>query len=233
MSLLREVLEGVPTVPEGGWDVGHLANLGMLLSAEDFAIRLDDVNLDILFDIAESGLPGEIRDHSGRIIEVVPTEDSIILHRRDDVDFPNGIVLDMPTLKEMGIEQWEEEQQDDPTSEFDSLEDDDTVADTDVAPTGYDALSDDDVIEEGVKRAFRRSGKKIKRGFRVTSGFRKGRVVASAKAAYKPRAKASTRMKLSIAARKKKLVRILKGKRTRRKSSSQRLVRMNKRLKPK
>lgn len=230
MRFIREVLEGAPITPEGGWDVGHLANLGMLLSAENFSLRLDDTNLDILFDIAESGDPGEIRDHSGRIIEVVPTEDSIILSPRDDVDFPNGIVLDMATLKEMGIEQHEEEKEDDPTSEFDSLEDDDTVSSDDLQHSGYDALSDDDVIAEGIKRAFRRSGKKIKRGFRVTSGFRKGRVVASAAAAYKPRIKASTRSKLRLAAKKKKLIRILKGKRTRRKPSSQRLARLNKRL---
>ena len=228
MSLLREVLEGVPVIPNGGWNVGHLANLGMLLSSDEFTLRLDDTNLDILFDIAESGDAGEIRDHLGRIIEIVPTQDSIILTPRNDSDFPNGIVLDMATLKEMGIEQWEEEQEDDPTSEFDSLEDNDTISDKDLNHK-YDAL--DEVIAEGIKRAFRRSGKKIKRGFRVTSGFRKGRVVSSAKAAYKPRIKASTRTKLRLAGRKKKLIRILKGKRTRRKPSSQRLVRMNKRLK--
>ena len=228
MSLLREVLEGVPVIPNGVWNVGHLANLGMLLSSDEFTLRLDDTNLDILFDIAESGDAGEIRDHLGRIIEIVPTQDSIILTPRNDSDFPNGIVLDMATLKEMGIEQWEEEQEDDPTSEFDSLEDNDTISDKDLNHK-YDAL--DEVIAEGIKRAFRRSGKKIKRGFRVTSGFRKGRVVSSAKAAYKPRIKASTRTKLRLAGRKKKLIRILKGKRTRRKPSSQRLVRMNKRLK--
>ena len=231
MSLLREVLEGVPVVPNGGWNVGHLANLGMLLSSDEFTLRLNDTNLDILFDIAESGGAGEIRDHLGRIIEVVPTQDSIILIPRNDPDFPNGIVIDMTTLKEMGIEQWEEEQEDDPTSEFDPLEDDGTINDDDLDHSEYDHLGGNDVVAEGVKRAFRRSGKKIKRGFRVTSGFRKGRVVSSAKAAYKPRAKASTRLKLKLAGRKKKLIRILKGKRTRRKSSSQRLVRMNKRLK--
>lgn len=230
MSLLREVLEGVPITPDGGWDVGHLANLGMLLSAENFTLRLDDTNLDILFDIAESGDPGEIRDHSGRIIEVTPTDDSIILLPRNDVDFPNGIVLDMATLKEMGIEQYEEEKEDDPASEFDPLDDDDTISNDDLDHSEFDALSDDDVIAEGVKRAFRRSGKKIKRGFRVTSGFRKGRVVASARSAFKPRIKASTRSKLRLAARKKRIIRILKGKRTRRKPSSQRLARMNKRL---
>lgn len=227
MRFLREVLEGVPVVPDGGWDVGHLANLGMLLSAENFSMRLDDTNLGILFDIAESGSPGEIRDHAGRIIEIVPTEDSIILTPRNDPDFPNGIVLDMGTLKEMGIEQYEE---DDPTSEFDQLEDNDTVSSDDLQHSGYDALGDEDVIAEGVKRAFRRVGKKIKRGFRVTSGFRKGHVVASAAAAFKPRIKASTRSKLRLAARRHKIVRILKGKKTRRKPSSQRLARMNKAL---
>lgn len=82
-------------------------------------------------------------------------------------------------------------------------------------------------LREGVKTAYRRAGKKIKRGFRVTSGFRKGRVVSSIKNAFKPRAKASTRMKLKIASRKKKLVRVMKSKRTRKKSLSKRLVRMN------
>lgn len=227
MRLLREVLEGTPIVPDGGWNIGHLANLGLLLSCENFSARLDLNNLELLFDIAESGEPGEIRDHDGRILEVDPTGESIILRPRDDPDFPNGVVLDAAALKDMGIEAYEEED-DDPTSEFDSLEDGDTVTDDDLDRGGYDALGED-VLGEGVKRAYRRVGKKIKRGFRVTSGFRKGRVVASAKAAFKPRAKASTRMKLKIAARKKKVIRVMKGKRTRRKSSSQRLARMNKR----
>ena len=86
MSLLREVLEGVPVIPNGGWNVGHLANLGMLLSSDEFTLRLDDTNLDILFDIAESGDAGEIRDHLGRIIEIVPTQDSIILMPRNERD---------------------------------------------------------------------------------------------------------------------------------------------------
>lgn len=227
MSLLLEVLDNAPVVPEDGWDVGHLANLGVMLSAENFSTRLDLTNLNFLFDAAESGEATEIRDHSGRIIEVVPTEDSIILIPRSDPDFPNGIVLGLEALKEMGIEQYEEEQEIDPESEFDELEDDDTITDDDLDQGVFESL------DEGVKRAFRRSGKKIKRGFRVTSGFRKGRVVASAKSAFKPRAKASTRSKLRLAARKKKLIRILKGKRTRRKPASKRLVRMNKRLRRK
>lgn len=82
-------------------------------------------------------------------------------------------------------------------------------------------------ILEGIKPAFRRVGKKIKRGFRVTSGRRKGQVVANPSTAYKPPVAASTRNKLRIAAKKNKLVRALKSKLTRRKSASIRLRRMN------
>lgn len=234
MALLQEVVSGLgsPTAPDGGWNVGHLANLGVLLSCDGFSVRLDTNNLDLLFDFAEDGEWGEIRDHDGRIIEVHPDSRSgIVLKVRDDIEFPYGLILDLDALKEMGIEQYEEDDGEpdpedaggtdlgEPLSKFDDLTDNDTVSHTEF-----------DSLEEGVKVAYRRSGKKIKRGFRVTSGFRKGRVVSSAKAAFKPRAKASTRMKLSIAAKKKKFIRLLKGKMTRRKPTSKRLVRMNKRI---
>ena len=209
MRLLREVTEGQPTAPHGGWNVGHLANLGIMLSCDDFSIRLDLDNLNRLFDYAEDDEVGEVKDHSGEIVMVSPYEDGIVLTPIDNAQFPNGLILDLGTLEEMGIEQYEENL-DEPDSEFDELS---------------------DTVEEGIKRAFRRSGKKIKRGFRVTSGFRKGRVVSSPAGAFKPRKKASTRMKLKIASRKKKVTRVLKGKRTRRKATSQRLVRMNKRIK--
>ena len=209
MRLLREVTEGQPTAPHGGWNVGHLANLGIMLSCDDFSIRLDLDNLNRLFDYAEDDEVGEVKDHSGEIVMVSPYEDGIVLTPIDNAQFPNGLILDLGTLEEMGIEQYEENL-DEPDSEFDELSDD---------------------VKEGIKRAFRRSGKKIKRGFRVTSGFRKGRVVSSPAGAFKPRKKASTRMKLKIASRKKKVTRVLKGKRTRRKATSQRLVRMNKRIK--
>ena len=87
----------------------------------------------------------------------------------------------------------------------------------------------DENVNEGVKLAYRRSGKKIKRGFRVTSGIRRGRVVANIKTAHKPRAKASTRTKLRLAAKKKKVIRVMRSRITRKKSLSQRIVRMNKR----
>ena len=86
---------------------------------------------------------------------------------------------------------------------------------------------DDAPIIEGIKRTFRRVGSKIKRGFRVTSGRRKGRVVANPATANKPPIKGSTRMKLRIAGRRKKFIRALKSKMTRRKSASMRLRRMN------
>jgi hypothetical protein len=219
MSLLREVLQDLPISPEDGWDVGHLADLGVLISSDEYSFRLDHENLNALFDSAESMEDYEIRDHEGHLIEVHPTEGGIILFPANE-HFEDGILLDLKVLKVLGIEQYEEHQGDDDL-EF-----------------AYDPLTDDvmmsdefDPLDEGIKRAFRRSGKKIKRGFRVTSGFRKGRVVSSPSGAFKPRAKASTRMKLRIKARRKKVIRVLKGKRTRRKSASKRLVRMNKRLK--
>jgi len=220
MNLLKEVndeVEGVepesveapddigPATPDG-WSIGHLAQHGMILSCDGFQLKLDIDQLHKFFDIAEDGSPGEIKDQNSKIILVEPTDDSIVLTRTGDEVYPNGVVLDLATLKEIGVEQDDVEQQDDDTIE-----------------------QDGEAVEEGVKMAFRRSGGKIKRGFRVTSGIRKGRVVANMKTAFKPRAKASTRMKLKIASRKKKIVRILKSKRTRKKSLSKRLARMNNR----
>jgi hypothetical protein len=165
MTLLREVLEGTPAIPDGGWNVGHLANLGLLLSCENFSIRIDLANLNALFDIVESGEIGEIRDHDARIVEVDPTNGSVVLTVRGDTDFPNGLVLDPDTLKEMGIEQYEETASDDPTSEFDSLSDDDTVQ-PDVQQNQYDPLDGDpNVVAEALKL---RRVKKTKRGFKVT-----------------------------------------------------------------
>lgn len=231
MRLLREVSEGAPVIPEGGWNVGHLANLGVLLSCDGFSIRLDLDNLNKLFDYAEDDTVGTVRDHSGKTLDVRPYEDGIILTPHDDPAFPNGIVLDLDALEEMGIEAYEEVQADEPDSEYDELPNDDTIEPTDDEGDEQDVLPTDETVEEGIKQAFRRKGKKIVRGFRVTSGFRKGRVVSSASGAFKPRKSAATRMKMKIAARKKRVIRVLKGKRTRRKPTSRRLVRMNKRVK--
>ena len=82
-------------------------------------------------------------------------------------------------------------------------------------------------VLEGIRPAFRRVGKKIKRGFRVTSGRRKGRVIVNPATANKPPLPGATRNKLRIAAKKKKFIRALKSKLTRRKSASIRLRRMN------
>ena len=230
MSLLREINEQLPgpAVPEDGWNVGHLANHGILLSCDGFSMKLDIDQLNILFDLAEDGEAGEVRDHQGKVVFVEPAGDGIILTRDDDEVYPTGVKVDLKTLKEIGIEkdETEEEQPDgkkQPADDAEAEGEDDTIdADAEEEEEGE--------LKEGIKRAFRRSGKKIKRGFRVTSGFRKGRVVASAKSAFKPRAKARTRTKLKLAARRKKVIRVLKGKRTRRKPLSKRLVKMNKRL---
>lgn len=200
---VKELTPSAGPITPNGWSIGHLANHGLILSCDGFQITLSANGLQHFFDIAESGDPGEIRDQNNDLILVEPTSVSIVITRTGDKVYPNGLTIDMKTLKELGIE--ENEPEDD-----DELE------------------SDDDTIKEAIKAAYRRSGKRIKRGFRVTSGFRKGRVVANIKTAYKPRAKASTRMKLSIQARKKRVVRVLKSKRTRRKALSKRLVRLNK-----
>ena len=224
MQLLREVVEGKPKPPPYGWNIGHLANHGVILTAHGFSLRLDGANLDKFFDLVEAGEEGEVRDHDGDVVNVRVRDDDVVLSRAEDPTYPHGILLDLDLLAELGIEQYEEAEDEaessstEPELEIDELTDGDTIKE------------EFDILDEGVKRAFRRVGKKIKRGFRVTSGFRKGRVVSSAAGAFKPRAKASTRMKLKIAARKKKFVRILKGKMTRRKPTSKRLTAMNKRL---
>lgn len=216
MSLLREVNEQLPgpAVPEGGWNVGHLANHGILLSCDGFSMKLDLDELNALFDLVEDGDAGEVRDHQGTVVYVEPVDDGLILTRDNDDVYPTGVKLDLVALKTLGIEI-----DDQPEADATEPADGDTIED-----------EEDGELDEGIKRAFRRSGKKLKRGFRVTSGFRKGRVVANIRNAFKPRAKARTRTKLRLAARRKKIVRVLKGKRTRRKPLSKRLVKMNKRL---
>lgn len=205
-SLLKELAAlssssaGGPFTPPA-WNIGKLANHGIILSCDGFQLRLSDNQLDAFYDLVEAGEDGEIKDSQGDSVLVEPTDDSVVLTRSNDPVYPSGVVLDLKTLKELGIEP-----------------DDDS-----------DAPSEGDVTiqSEGVKAAYRRAGKKIKKGFRVTSGFRKGRVVANIKTAYKPRAKASTRMKLKIAGKKKKFIKLLKSRRTRKKSVSKRLKRMN------
>lgn len=245
MQLLREVdkkvqppeepvsSEGQPVTPEEGWNIGHLANHGIILSCDGFSIKLDLDQLNALFDLAEDGKSGEVRDHAGDPVYVEVMDDKIVLSREGDKAYPQGVVLDLDVLEEIGIEKHSDAAPDEePTGDEEDdeqPEDEDAEADEDDTIDPNEEVVDDEELKEGIKRAFRRQGKKIKRGFRVTSGFRKGRVVANVKNAFKPRAKASTRMKLKIASRKKKIVRIMKAKRTRMKPLSKRLVRMNKR----
>lgn len=229
MRLIREVTEGVPqpVACEDGWNVGHLAHRGILLSCDGFSMRLDLEQLNLLFDYAEDGADGEIRDHDDRVVYVEVLDSTIVLSREGDSTYPSGIILDAETLKEMGIEAHSEAEQIDADG---PVQDDSTDEDSDTIDPEAEEDAAEEELKEGVKRAFRRVGKKIKRGFRVTSGWRKGRVVASMKGAYKPRAKARTRLKLRIAAKKKRVIRILKGRITRRKPLSKRLVKMNKRV---
>lgn len=214
-------------LPEDGWNVGHLANHGILLSAEGFSLKLDLDQLNALFDLAEDGESGEVMDHKGQPVYVEVQDDKIILTRDNDETYPHGVIVDLDTLKEMGIEKHEDSE---PAGDEEAPAEDGPEEDEEPEEVDDTIDSDEEEIQEGVKRAFRRQGKKIKRGFRVTSGFRKGRVVANIKNAFKPRKPARTRTKLKIAARRKKIVRILKSKRSRRKPISKRLVKMNKRL---
>lgn len=87
-----------------------------------------------------------------------------------------------------------------------------------------------DSLHEGVTRAYKRVGSKIKRGFRVTSGPRKGEVVMNISTAFKPMKPAKTRLKLSRAAAKNKFVRALKSKITKKKTVSLKLKRLNQNL---
>lgn len=229
MRLIREVTEGIaaPVVPEEGWNVAHIAHHGIIVSCDGFSMKLDLEQLNVLFDIAENGDVGEVRDHEGKIVSVEVTPSSIILTRNGDDNYPTGIALDLDTLKEMGIEK--QEGQEEASEEEPDEEEPETEPEED--PVDDDTIDSDDELKEGVKRAYRRVGKKIKRGFRVTSGWRKGRVVANIKNAYKPRPKAKTRLKLRIAAKKKRIIRLLKGRITRRKPASKRLRAMNARVK--
>jgi len=92
----------------------------------------------------------------------------------------------------------------------------------------FSELEEDEApIIEGLKPAFRRSGTKIKRGFRVTSGRHKGQVVAHIATAHKPPVSGATHARLRAAAHRNRLIRALKAARTRQKGASLRLRRLN------
>lgn len=193
---INEIAEGneipSPFIPKK-WNIGILPNNGVLISSDDFLLKLDEHNFDDLLELISSKKSGEIRDRRNDLIFVEPADKrSFIITRQGDRKYPSGIVISLAEIK-------------------------------DIISFARREVN----LEEGVKRAWRRSGKKIKRGFRVTSGIRRGRVVANIKTAYKPRAKASTRTKLRLAAKKKKVIRVLKGRITKRKPLHKRLVKLN------
>jgi hypothetical protein len=167
-----------------GWNVAELAG-GLLLSADDFVMKLDRSKVDDFLAALNSG-SGQFKDVHGDLFTATLDDNDVILKKENDDRFPHGIVL--------------------PVEAFSELDDD---------------------LQEGIRPAFRRVGNKIKRGFRVTSGRRKGRVVVNPKTAFKPPIPAKTRNKLRIAATRKKFIRAMKSKLTRRKSASMRLRRLN------
>jgi hypothetical protein len=207
MSLLREITKrdeeeeaaddagetsSGPVTPEDGWSVGHLANHGMLLSCDGFTLKLDIDQLNKLFDLAEDGESGEIKDHAGEAVYVEVDHPRIILSRNNDDTYPEGVVLDAETLKEMGIEQHEQEREQQP----EKPEDKDAEGDT----------MDNGELEEGIDADDQPTKKS--RGFKITSDFRKGQKVA----AELPKTK--TRIKPHLASRGRRIVRLLRGRRT-------------------
>jgi hypothetical protein len=134
VTLLKTVDSGEPTVPDG-WNIGHLANLGVLLSCSGFSTRLDLPNLNLMFDFIEAGEAGDVRDHSGRLLQVVPQDSGVVLIPHNDPEHPFGVLIDHKTLKDLGVEVVEQNQEADPESgtpggassdtvqpEFDALE---------------------------------------------------------------------------------------------------------------
>jgi hypothetical protein len=87
-----------------------------------------------------------------------------------------------------------------------------------------------ELLLELANRIFVKRGNKIKKVFKCPAGFRKGKAVSSLATCFAPRQKASTRIKHSIAARKKSAARVNKTKISNRKAIHFRLKRLNKAL---
>lgn len=107
MRLLREVDSAEsdlkPAIPDG-WNVGTLGNHGILLACDGFSIKFDIDQLNRFFDFIEDGKVGDIRDHDGNVVNVNPVNDGVILTRKNDAIFPNGVFVDLPALKHLGVE---------------------------------------------------------------------------------------------------------------------------------
>ncbi len=83
------------------------------------------------------------------------------------------------------------------------------------------------ILSELSNRIYARRSGKLKKVYRCPSGFRKGRAVSDPGVCFAPRKRASTRMKLSISARKKSKIRAMKTRITNRKATHFRLKRLN------
>lgn len=105
MRLLREVDSGGldPAIPDG-WSVGTLGNQGILLSCDGFSIKFDIDQLNKFFDLIEDGRTGDIKDHDGNAVNVNPVHNGVILTRKNDETFKNGLFVDLDTLKHLGVE---------------------------------------------------------------------------------------------------------------------------------
>lgn len=212
MSLL-EAMEAEQTdspVRPTGWSVAQIGKHGLIITLDGLQIKLTRDAVEKFYDLIIDEDEGMVQTDTGFWIKVDANADDgtviitpISQSTRIADAYPNGVLLDGDILNDIGVQL---EEYEDEAEVVDSVEDE---------------------VNEGVKMAYRRSGKKVKRGFRVTSGIRKGRVVANMKTAHKPRAKASTRSKLRLARRKKKVIRVLKSKRTRKRSASKRVARLN------
>lgn len=211
-SLLEAIeteISDSPVRPEG-WSVAQIGKHGLIITLDGLQIKLTRDAVEKFYDLIIDEDEGMVQTDGGFWIKVdADANDGTVIitpvsqSTKITDTYPNGILLDDEILADIGV-QIEEHEVEEDVEEI-----------------------DDDPVTEKVKMAYRRSGKKVKRGFRVTSGIRKGRVVANIKTAFKPRAKASTRAKLRLARRKKKIIRVLKSKRTRKKSASKRVARLN------
>ena len=86
------------------------------------------------------------------------------------------------------------------------------------------------LLAEISNRVYVRRGKTIRKVFRCPSGFRKGRAVSNPSVCFAPRKKASTRVKIANAARRKAGVRMMKTRVANKKAIHFRLKRMNNQL---
>lgn len=181
MKLILEIDDEVTQKPEkasdpvGDWNVAVLGNHGILLSRNGFSVKLDVDQLNKFFDYVMSGRTGEIKDHDGHVVLVEPTDDGVVLSRSQDAIFPNGVLIDLATLKLIGVTKRTEVQSNDSV-------DPDENAQSDLGPSGDDpddvlaAIEQNDKMKKGIKES-----KGQGPCYSVTSIFRKSKAKATGK----------------------------------------------------